>query len=282
MPILSINKLQLHYEHFKPPHPGCADASPLLLLAGMASDSASWQPIVAGLRESHEMIIPDNRCSGRTRPIPVETSRSLMVDDTLALLDALDIERVNILGHSMGGMLGWAIAAQAPERVGRLIAASALPSVIPARISLFNSLSALRDNNTEAHWFELLYQFLFSPEFFSNSNVVKATVAASQAYTYKQSKEAFAEQVNGLRSFLPELDLSRVVCPVTMITGNNDVLMTPDMLNRFEAEHLQVRVHLIANAAHALHWEQPDAFLSVVLEALANGENSMVKNSVIP
>lgn len=273
MPVLSINNLQLHYEHLTPSQAVSTDATPLLLLAGMASDSASWQPIVAGLSEGHELIIPDNRCSGRTRPIPIETSRSLMVEDMLALLDALNIERVNILGHSMGGMLGWAMAAQAPERVAKLIAASALPCVIPARIALFESLSALRDDKTEAHWFELLYQFLFSPEFFNNSSIVKDAVAASQAYAHKQSKNAFAEQVKGLRSFEPEPDLSRVVCPVTMITGNNDVLMTPDMLNRFAAEHSQVNVHLIANAAHALHWEQPDTFLSIVLEALADSED---------
>ena len=110
MPQVRLGDIELHYER---PVPAGARAGrpPLLLLAGMASDSASWAPIAPALAERFDTIAPDNRCTGRTRPMPAPTSREAMVGDALALLDALGIDRVAILGHSMGAMLGWALAA---------------------------------------------------------------------------------------------------------------------------------------------------------------------------
>ena len=267
MPFLSINDISLHYQHLSPDTKNTKP--PLLLLAGMASDSASWQPVVSELsKHNYELIIPDNRCTGLTTPNPLVTNRDAMVADTLALLDSLNIEKFSILGHSMGGMLGWEIAATAPHRVEHLIAAAALPSVIPARIALFEPLSALRTDSSEADWFTLLYQFLFHPDFFNQPSIVEAAVAASMHYQHKQGREAFAMQVKGLQSFLSMPDTSAIQCEVTLLTGSHDVLTTPHMIEQFATDFPVKSTHIINNAAHALHWEQPEAFLTCVLDAL--------------
>ena len=92
MPLLSLNAVEMHYEHHRSEG---NTQPPLLILSGMASDSASWQPVIAQLSTQHELLIPDNRCCGRTRPNPIQSSRSEMVADLIALLDALAIDRVN-------------------------------------------------------------------------------------------------------------------------------------------------------------------------------------------
>lgn len=191
-----------------------------------------------------------------------------MLTDTQALLRSLQIEKYSILGHSMGGMLGWALAAAAPERVHRLISAAALPVVLPARISLFESLAALRNEHTEAQWFELLFHFLFCQEFFDDPDNVEVTVAASQAYPYKQSAIAFAFQVKALRSFTAMPNIQAISCPITLLTGRHDVLMTPHMLNHFVQDKPHIHSAIIEGAAHSLHWEQTDEFVRQVLKAL--------------
>ena len=267
MPTLAVNGVQMYFEHLHPIKESLTP-EPILLLAGMASDSASWQPVVAGLQQHNELLIPDNRCTGRTEPIPVQTSRELMIGDVLALLDNLGVDRVRVIGHSMGGMLAWALAATAPDRVTALLVASALPTLIPARLALFKSLAALRTEGNESDWLELFFQFLFSTEFFKDPAVVKGAVATARSYPYKQSMSAFSQQVSGLKSFIPELDLSAVSCPITAVTGSRDILMTPEMLTQFSQLHPQIGVRIVEHAAHAIHWEQPDAFLSIALDAL--------------
>ncbi|MFK7997568.1 MAG: alpha/beta fold hydrolase [Granulosicoccus sp.] len=268
MPSLSLNDIQMHYEHHNPGQSNSSSQCPLLLISGMASDSASWQPVVAELATHHELLIPDNRCTGRTRPTPVDTSRELMVKDILTLLDTLSIDRVNVLGHSMGGMIGWALAATAPDRVNHLISACALSHAIPARISLFKTLASLRSVKNEQQWYELLYHFLFSPSFFQNPSLVAMTVEASMAYPYKQDHDSFRTQAAALKTFQTPLDLSAIQCSVSLVTGANDLLLTPTQLEAFcNDKHYSCTI--IADAAHALHWEQTQAFVEYVQNELS-------------
>jgi len=252
MPVCAVNDLQMYFEH----HASVSSHDvPVLLLSGMASDSASWQPVVSALNEHFELIIPDNRCAGRTLPMPVSTSRSLMVDDLIGLLDALEVPCVNVVGHSMGGMLGWALAAKVPHRVQHLISMSAQATTIPARVALFKTMSSLRTDQCEAQWFELLFQFLFSPPFFDNAETLANAVKTSMAYEHKQSAAAFKAQAQALSTFLDPIDLSRVTCKVSMLTGSNDLLMTPDLMRAFCNQH-GFAYTVIDDGAHALHWEK--------------------------
>lgn len=269
MPIVTVNGVCLHYLHYAAEQVVAVDSPPVLLLAGMASDSASWQPVIEPLRQQFDLLIPDNRCTGRTTPSDTESSRDAMVTDIVCLLDELHIERVSIVGHSMGGMLGWALACMAPERVANLVSAAALPRILPARIALFRTLRSLRATSNEADWFALLYHFLFRPDFFDNPAVVEAALAGSMNYPYKQGFSAFSRQVDGLDSFLPALPLKQVSCPVTLMTGSHDVLLTPRTLHTFGEAHPHMQTHIVQGAAHALHWEQPEGFVRVVREALA-------------
>lgn len=300
MPTLDTPELSLYYEHLAALSVHGEERPPLLLLAGMASDSASWQPVIAPLRQHQTLLIPDNRGSGRTRfPTPLEArletrlatgndkpeeahsspyskssaralvcNRDLMTADILQLLDALEIERVNVLGHSMGAMLGWSLACEAPDRVCQLISASALPQVQPARIALFDSLLALRSTDNERDWFKLLYQFLFRADFFDDEQQLDAALNASMNYPWKQSREDFAAQVAGLSSFRQAPALQNLRCPITLITGSDDVLMTPHKLMQFSREHHVHTCHVIDQAAHALHWEQPAEFVELVERSL--------------
>ena len=91
---------------------------PLLLIAGLASDMASWGPLPP-LLTGRQLIMIDNRGCGRTRSegaIRIDD----MADDCRALLDHLGIAEVDIVGHSMGGMIAAEMAALAPNDVSKL------------------------------------------------------------------------------------------------------------------------------------------------------------------
>ena len=280
MPFVDVDGAALHYRRL-------GHGAPLLLLAGMASDGASWQPVLGPLAARHELIVPDNRASGQTRDAGGELSRELMVADTVALLDALGLERVAILAHSLGAMLGWAIASRAPGRVAALVPMAALPVAAPARIELFATLARLRPRAEEADWFRLLFQFLFRPAFFDDTAAVDAAVAASLAYPHKQGAEAFARQASALASFAEPLDLASVTCPVHPLCGAEDVLSPPAAHAAFHASlgagppasgpsvpELAGRAPPVAaprtveRAAHAIHWERPDAVVAHLSRAL--------------
>jgi hypothetical protein len=89
-----INDVDLYYEvHGK--------GSALMLVAGLGSDSQSWVPNVQDLAQHYQVIIFDNRGTGRTVPHETETSIQQMSDDCVALIKALGLSSVALLGHSM-------------------------------------------------------------------------------------------------------------------------------------------------------------------------------------
>jgi pimeloyl-ACP methyl ester carboxylesterase len=96
---------------------------PLLLIAGLASDSRSWQPVLSGLKQNHTLILMDNRGVGRSCQ-EVKTSIGLMADDAYALVRDLGFDRVNVLGHSMGGMVAMSYALRYPDALDRLLLVS--------------------------------------------------------------------------------------------------------------------------------------------------------------
>ena len=99
--------------------------------------------------------------------------------------------------------------------------------------------------------------------------MVKAALAGSMNYPCKQGLSAFSRQVDALESFLPSLPLEQVSCPVTLMTGSHDMLLTPRTLHTFGEAHPHMQTHIVEDAAHALHWEQPEAFVRIVRGALA-------------
>ncbi|WP_238013438.1 alpha/beta fold hydrolase [Dactylosporangium sp. AC04546] len=117
---------------------GPADGDPLLLIAGLGLDLTSWP---AGMLDgftgrAFRVVRFDNRDAGRSsridapppgrvrqllaRPRPDAYDLADMTADTLGLLDHLGIERVHLLGMSMGGMIAQTLAARHPGRVASL------------------------------------------------------------------------------------------------------------------------------------------------------------------
>ncbi len=268
MPTLSHTGVDLYFECYT------ADGSSrtvsgerptVLLLAGIASDIASWAPVTEALAQHADIILLDNRCAGRTRPIPIDTSRELMVQDVLKLLDECRADKVTLVGHSMGALTSWAVASAAPERISGVVAASAPFAIDPSRIQLFNTLAKLRTTDNEADWFRLLFHFLFSKSFFADAEKTEEAVNASLRYEHRQLRDAFITQCNALPSYLPLPELpDKFAFPCLALTGANDVLFTPDDLKEQYASHPEVELRVIPDAAHSVHWENPDAFVDVV------------------
>jgi len=262
MPTLSSQGIDLHYQL-------SGDGPPILLIAGIASDSASWNPVVPALAEFATVYTMDNRCTGQTRPLSIDTSRDLMVQDVLSLLDALQIDKITLIGHSLGALISWAVAASAPDRINAVVAASAPFTVDPTRIELFNTLAKLRTDNNEADWFRLLFHFLFSTTFFENTDAIDDAVKASLAYEHKQHRAAFLQQCEALTSYLEPVALPKTLPFACMaLTGANDKLFTPEDMRTKYATYPEMTLSVIENAAHSVHWENPGEFISVVRDFL--------------
>ena len=98
------------------------DDGPVLVLAGsLGSSGEMWRPQLPALADRFRVIRVDLRGHGRSRSTPGEYRVADLAADVRALLDRLDLERVDWCGLSIGAMVGMHLASETPERIGRLV-----------------------------------------------------------------------------------------------------------------------------------------------------------------
>ncbi|MFE0477403.1 alpha/beta fold hydrolase [Streptomyces sp. NPDC058947] len=99
---------------------GAPDAPPLVLLHALGEDATDWEGVVPALARSRRAYALDLRGHGRS-DWPGEYSLELMQADVLRSMDALGLGPVDLIGHSMGGIVAYLLAQDHPQRVSRLI-----------------------------------------------------------------------------------------------------------------------------------------------------------------
>jgi pimeloyl-ACP methyl ester carboxylesterase len=98
------------------------EGPPLLLLHGWPQHWWMWREVIPALADGHRVICADLRGHGWTDAPSTGYEKERMASDILALLDALGLERVGLMGHDWGGFLGFLLCLRAPDRIERFVA----------------------------------------------------------------------------------------------------------------------------------------------------------------
>ncbi|MFD7553223.1 MULTISPECIES: alpha/beta fold hydrolase [unclassified Streptomyces] len=121
---LTVNGVRLAYQVAGP-----AGGDPLLLLAALGETADDWALVRDALARDRRVYALDLRGHGRSEwsgPYALEPMR----DDVLGFLDAVGLDRVDLVGHSMGGVVAYLVAQHSPWRVVRLVLEDA-PAPLP-------------------------------------------------------------------------------------------------------------------------------------------------------
>ncbi|HEV2771452.1 MAG TPA: alpha/beta fold hydrolase [Thermoleophilaceae bacterium] len=99
--------------------------APLVMLHGLGGTKASFLPTVAGLSGHYRTIAVDLPGFGDSgKPLGARYDPAFFADSVVSLLDALGLERVHLLGHSLGGRAALEVAFEHPERIEGLVLAA--------------------------------------------------------------------------------------------------------------------------------------------------------------
>jgi len=113
----------------------------VLLLHGYGETGDMWAPLAAALMKHHTVVVPDLRGMGLSSHPPGGYDKKTQGEDVAGVLDALKIEKAQLVTHDIGNMVGYAFAAEHPDRVARFALLDApLPGVGPWEEILKNPL----------------------------------------------------------------------------------------------------------------------------------------------
>jgi len=113
----------------------------VMLLHGYGETGDMWVPLAVDLARDHTVIVPDLRGLGHSSRPSDGFDKKTQAGDVAGVLAALGIEQIDLVTHDIGNMVGFAFAAQHPERITRLVLIDApLPGVGPWEEILKNPL----------------------------------------------------------------------------------------------------------------------------------------------
>lgn len=259
MPFLDSHKAKIYYEvHGEGPG--------FLLIAGLSSDSNSWQYIKKPLSKEFTLIIYDNRGCGRTESEGPFNLADL-ASDAISLIDHLGHNKVHLLGHSMGGMIAQEIAITQSERIDKLILASSSTRLSDKGQQKLDDLYNKWLNGIDmAEWYRLMFKDLFSSKVTSNKQFMDAAIIFALSYPYAQSLDGFKRQLDTIKNFDFSHRIRNILHETLIISGSEDILIPVEesrqLLNIGGKTHFQI----IDEAAHSLHAEKPGEFSEIVMK----------------
>ncbi|KAA6182221.1 alpha/beta fold hydrolase [Thiohalocapsa marina] len=260
---------KLYYE-VHGPAPAQSPRPPLLLVAGLASDSQSWGTVLAPLAAERCVVVFDNRGCGRSAPQDAPISIQAMAEDCIALADHLGIARFDLIGHSMGGMIALDCALRHPERIERLILANSAARASARNDRLFDDWAeALTAGIDPARWFRNFFYWIFTPGFFENRAALDEALRLTLAYPYPQSAAGFRGQVAAMRGFDRRADLRRLSSKTLVLCSEWDMIFPAASATAELAAIPGVSTMVVPGQAHALHVEAPHLFLPPAMDFLA-------------
>src|SRR5437867_5427330 len=201
---------------------------PLLVLNGLAATSADWDPsFIEGLASANELILLDNRGIGASTDNGAPFDIGQLADDTARVIDALDFQRVSVLGWSMGGFIAQALVLQHPTRINKLILLSTDPGGVDAELASPAVRSQLIDTSGTPHeqarrLLSLLFPGILADSIYDQYGEIVAGARAqlSRDLVQRQAAAMDAWHRHGAVDRLRELRT-----PTFVAAGNEDIVI---------------------------------------------------------
>lgn len=243
--------------------------SPLLLIMGLGGSMDAWQPaFVAALAAGHKVVVFDNAGVGQTAALPSPLSVTEMASQTSALISALGLHRVSVLGWSMGGMVAQALSVLHPAQVSRLVLAATQPGTGHALPIPPAAAAAAVSTNPQT-----VLSVLFPASATAAEGVYAIGILRYPGF-YQAPRNAVAAQAVAVRQWLAGDDpagrrFGQARLPTLVADGTEDAL-DPTANDRLLASAVPgAKLLLYSGAGHAFLFQDSAAFLPAVLRFLS-------------
>ena len=261
MPKIKANGIQIYYELHGP-----EDADVLVLSNGVLMSTASWVFQTPVLSKHYRLLLYDCRGMWQSDHPPGPYSMELHADDLAALLDALGIERAHIGGISYGAEVSMVFALKHPQKTHSLIVSSAVSHLDPLLRGWMESwIAAARAPDPEM-LFQVTYPLNFAEGWIAAN---KAALDTARERYKLLDFDALLELLLSFCQLDVTADLHKITAPTLVIVGECDILKPRKYAEIIAREIPNAEFAVVPHAGHAVLWEQPDLFNSLILGFLA-------------
>lgn len=261
MPTIAINPvhapaLEVFYED-------AGEGPPAVLVGGLSSTHEVYARQVEALSRRYRVLAPDNRGSGRTRIADDDGDRAIdrMAEDLRCFLDGLGLDRVHLMGTSMGGMIVQQFAVTHPERLLSLTVgcshggtSTALP---PTDETLGLLIAGSQDDADDAVRLAGQEMMFHPTSLTGDRRTFDFYLATKQRYPHSAAE--IGRRITAIAEYDVWEKLPTLAVATLVITGDGDRLVLAENSRRLAERIPGARLIVLENAGHIFWIERSEA-----------------------
>jgi pimeloyl-ACP methyl ester carboxylesterase len=274
---VGVNGIKMHLAE-------AGEGEPLLLLHGWPQHWYMWRYQIPHFARKYRVVCPDLRGAGWSDAPEGNYEKERLVDDIIALLDVLQIERVRLVGHDWGGWIGFLLCLRRPDLVDRYLA---LNIIHPFQRADARLLQLWR------FW----YQWVIASPFIgkwviqNRPGIVGRMMASGtvnkvwsedelRIYTSRLQLPEYAYasvllyRSFVLREFLPIIlgryRSQRLTTPTKILFGADDFAISTELLKGYERNADDLQIEFVEQCGHFIAEDRPDLVTERALEFFAS------------
>lgn len=245
------------------------DGPPLLLIVGHLVARRAWDEVAPIFARDFRVITFDNRDAGDNAPETAPYTIADMAGDAVTLLDALDIPRAHVVGHSMGVSTALRLVLNHPERVDHLIlvsgrAAEPTPDGGPRSITPPARDTWIADPTERARKRTVA---VVGPGYF-DTRPEQLEIVVAQERGNRITYEGMVRQIQAMASEVARPRLGEIAAPTLVIHGDRDPLVALQYGEILAAEIPGARLIVMPGVGHRPFVERQDEFVRAVQDFL--------------
>ena len=244
MPTTKVNGIDLYFEEH-------GEGNPLLLVPGLGGTGSYWGPQIKTFSQKFRVVVHDHRGTGKsTHDTSICYSVEQMAADLVGLMDALEIEKAHLLGHSTGGAIGQVVSIEHPNR---LMSAVLYASWVKADQFMKNVFDVRKTLLRESggHAYARATPIFLYPDWWINANeVVLGELEKSTVANFPPVDIAIS-RCDAVLNFDRQAELSGICVPTLVICARDDFL-TPMYCSQELAQKIpDAELVLLERGGHA-------------------------------
>ncbi|MFT4289872.1 esterase [Enterobacter sp.] len=241
--------------------------SPIVLVHGLFGSLDNLGVLARDLVTDHDILQVDMRNHGLSGRSP-EMTYAAMAQDLLDTLDANHLEKVTLIGHSMGGKAVMAMTALAPERISGLVVIDVAPVDYDVRRhdEIFAAINAVTDAGVSTRQ----QAAAIMREHLNEEGVVQFLLKSFVDGQWRFNVPVLWDQYSEIVGWQPVPAWQH---PTLFVRGGNSPYVTEACRDELIRQFPEARAHVIAGAGHWVHAEKPEAVLRAIRRYLSDTAN---------
>ena len=254
--IVCANGIQLNYQK-------TGNGQPIIFIHGLSSSMELWTRIDQNALNGKPILSYDLRGHGRSEKVPGPHNLEKHTSDLESLMEKLEIEKAQIVGHSLGAMIALELAFRHPSKVSSLTLLSTTATFPQETRNIFFEMAASASFGGMESITDQLIDLSFSPVF--RKTELKIVEAIRRSLLSNDAPSIISAIRMVAKADLRE-SLSSISCPTQILVGSDDALTPSDLAKGLVASIKGAQLKELPNCGHAAPVEQPSLVTKAIIE----------------